>query len=72
MLSLLLAWSLLGSTVLHLDVLVRRGKVIQGSLGVSLDCLTTFSPTDGTDLSMLVLQRWIIIRTIRTELSNEP
>lgn len=52
---LVLARSLLGSAVLLLDVFIRRGKVIQRPLGVSLDRLAAFSPADGADLSMLVL-----------------
>lgn len=52
---LLLACSLLGNAILHLYVLVYCDEVVQGSLGVSLDRLATFSPADGADFSMLVL-----------------
>ena len=54
--NLILACSLLGrSPVLHIDVFVRRGEVVQRSLGVGLDRLVTFSPAGGADLSVLVL-----------------
>lgn len=51
----LLPRPLLRGTVLHFDVFVRQGEVVQRSLGVSLDRLTTLSPANGADLSMLVL-----------------
>lgn len=56
---LVLACSLLGSTVLHLDVVVGRSEVVQRSLWVSLDRLTTFGPAGGADLPMLFLWGWI-------------
>lgn len=55
MVNLVLARSLLGSAVLHVDVSIHRGEIIERSLGVSLDRLTTFSPASGADFSMLVL-----------------
>lgn len=52
---LVLACSFLGSSILHLDVFVGRGEVVQRSLWVGLDSLTTFGPACGADLSMLFL-----------------
>lgn len=54
MVILVLACSFLRSAILHLNIPISGGEILQRSLGVSLDRLAALDPPNGADLTMLV------------------